>query len=51
MISAAALGVSVLLFLVAAADQWLVAGNLKVAALYGCFALTNAVSLWLGTGK
>ena len=48
MITAAALGISVILFLVAAADQWLVAGNLKVAALYLCFSLTNAVSLWIG---
>lgn len=49
MISAIALGASVALFLVAAADQYLTAGNVKVATLYGCFALTNAVSLWLGS--
>jgi hypothetical protein len=51
MISTIALGASVLLFLVAAGDQWLVAGNVKVAALYGCFSLTNAVALWIGTSK
>lgn len=48
MISLLALGLSVVLFLIAAGDQWLVAGQPKVAALYACFALTNAVSLWLG---
>jgi hypothetical protein len=48
MISALALGASVILFIVAAADQVLTAGNIKVGALYACFALTNAASLWLG---
>lgn len=49
MISALALGVSVLLFLIAAADQYFAAGNIKAAALYACFALTNAASLWIVT--
>jgi hypothetical protein len=48
MITALAVGLSVVLFFVAALDQALTAGNLKVAALYACFALTNAVSLWIG---
>lgn len=44
-----ALGASVVLFLVAAGDQYLVAGNVKAAALYACFALTNTAALWIGT--
>jgi hypothetical protein len=49
MISQFALGASILLFLVAAMDQWFAAGNLKLGLLNLCFALTSAASYWLAT--
>lgn len=49
MISQLALGASVFLFIIAAADQLWSAGNIRVAALYACFALTNTVAWWIGT--
>lgn len=41
-----AVGATVPLFIAAAIDQYLKNG-LPVAALYACFGVTNAVSLWV----
>lgn len=41
-----AVAASIVLFLIASGAQ-LSIGNIKLAALYGCFALTNGASVWL----
>jgi hypothetical protein len=47
MISNVAVGASVVMFLVAAVDQYFF-GGVKPAVLYFCFAMTNIASLWIG---